>query len=148
MSTFAQINYLQPGDVVTIPITDLNVTEHYIVYGGKNIYNQDVYLENKIGHGVRWINDPLYAHITPRVNTIRRFNGNGFERNQAIQRGISLIGRKYDLVGFNCEHLANYVQYGKSFSNQVNNVGKTIAAVAGGLLFVAALAASVGGKRG
>ncbi|MBD0776866.1 lecithin retinol acyltransferase family protein [Maribacter sp. ANRC-HE7] len=50
---------------------------------------------------------------------VRRFSGSYFQRNQAINRAYSKLGEKYSLINFNCEHFANWVQFGKIESSQV-----------------------------
>lgn len=52
---------------------------------------------------------------------IRRFNGDQLQIQQAIIRARQKLGHKYSFLGFNCEHFANWVQYGKESSSQVSN---------------------------
>lgn len=49
------------------------------------------------------------------------------------QRALDLVGRSYDLLGFNCEHVANLAANGTAESKQVRNVITT----AIGLAFLA-----------
>jgi hypothetical protein len=41
------------------------------------------------------------------------------------QRALDLVGRQYDLLAFNCEHLANLAANGAAESKQVRNVVAT-----------------------
>jgi hypothetical protein len=41
------------------------------------------------------------------------------------QRALDLVGRSYDLLGFNCEHAANLAANGAAESKQVRNVVAT-----------------------
>ena len=50
---------------------------------------------------------------------VRRFSGSYFQRNQAINRAYLKMGERYSLINFNCEHFANWVQFGKIESSQV-----------------------------
>jgi hypothetical protein len=52
---------------------------------------------------------------------IRKFVGNQFQMHQAIVRAKQKLGQPYSFLGFNCEHFANWVQYGKETSSQVTN---------------------------
>ena len=112
---------VQPADVIVVPKSEFRVVEHYAVYAGVNIYEprQDLFLENKINYGVRIIDYNGFVAENPEFLRIRRFVGNEYERNLAMQRAWSLVGQKYNLLTFNCEHFANYVQNYEVKSNQV-----------------------------
>lgn len=45
--------------------------------------------------------------------------GSCYEREIVAQRALSLLGKNYDLLNFNCEHLANYAQTGRVASPMV-----------------------------
>lgn len=119
MSTFAQRMGLKPGDVVKVPKSNLRVVQHYVIFEGVNRFGQDCYLENNNYYGVRRITGETFAQENPHYSEIRRFYGNDNQRHWAIQRAQSLLGRRYNLLTFNCEHYANYVQYDKDISPQV-----------------------------
>jgi hypothetical protein len=55
--------------------------------------------------------------------------GGWFERERIVQAAFSLIGRKYDLLRFNCEHAANLSQTGVAESPQLQ--GFAIVAILG-----------------
>jgi hypothetical protein len=55
----------------------------------------------------------------PTITRIVRFEGDNFQRKHAIQRALEKLGQPYDLINFNCEHFATYVQTGIPTSNQV-----------------------------
>jgi hypothetical protein len=44
------------------------------------------------------------------------------QRQQIAQRALSLLGTKYDLWNFNCEHAASYAQNGVANSPQIAGV--------------------------
>jgi len=127
---FAERMGLRPGDTVVTPKSTLKIVEHYVIYMG--IYNGDHwYIENNNKDGVRWINDAFFIQDNPTYFRIRKFSGNEIERFKAIEIAKSYVGTHYDLARFNCEHLANTIQYGNSFSNQVGYGIGAIAVVAG-----------------
>ena len=138
MNAFIRNFNVRPGDVIVGPKSELKIVEHYVVYLGQNEWGNDLFAENKAGIGVRIIYYQQFAKENPTFSRIRRFNGNEFERALAIQRAKSLIGRSYDVVNFNCEHYANYVQYFIEKSKQVN----TGLALAGLGLLILGLAAT------
>jgi len=53
------------------------------------------------------------------VRVISRVGGSWFEQEQAVQRALSLVGQRYDLLKFNCEHAAYYAQTGVARSPQL-----------------------------
>jgi len=55
----------------------------------------------------------------PEVTRVKRFQGNNYERKLAIERALKLLGKPYNLINFNCEHFANYVQSGNVKSDQL-----------------------------
>jgi hypothetical protein len=143
--SFAEWKNLRSGDVVIVPKSEIGMVEHYLVYGGINIYGHHIYYENIRVYGVRVITEAQFARENPKFLRIRPFNGNEYQRQYAINRAKSLLGVAYNLTGFNCEGYANYVQYGRAYSNQVDNVAT--AAVAASVLFFLFAAFSGGGRR-
>ena len=98
------------------------IISHYVVYVGDGNF-----IGNLVG-GVRLID---YSELVSLMDSyepikVRKFQGSHYERHRALQRAYSRLGQKYNLLTFNCEHFANWVQYGKNFSNQV----KTFAFIA------------------
>ena len=68
------------------------------------------------------------------------------ERGIIVQRALSLVGTKYDLINFNCEHAAYYAQSGVAQSPQVNNAVAGMAV--GGLIFLGlAVASAIAPKK-
>ena len=117
---------LRPGDVIITPKNIfLKIIEHYLVYLGINQFGQEVYIENDYRNGVQCITDEHFCFKNPAFKGIRRFTGDETQRYWACERAKSLLSAKYDLARFNFENFANYVQYGKSFSIQVNAANST-----------------------
>lgn len=143
--SFAIVKQLNPGDVVVVPKSELNVIAHYLIYIGRNSYGEAIYAENIQGYGVRLITESQFVRENPKYKRIRRMNTTEYERSLAVERAKSLVGKAYDLTNFNCEHYANYVQYNTSFSKQVSN---TLNAAIGIGIGIALLAAFAGGSKG
>jgi uncharacterized protein YycO len=53
------------------------------------------------------------------VRGISRVVGSWVQQEQAVQRALSLIGKPYNLLNFNCEHAAYYAQTGVPKSPQL-----------------------------
>ena len=123
-SNFANAMNLQPGDVIITPKSYLNIVEHYLTYWGKNIDGVDFYFENNYKTGVRWITQDLFVQENPTFLKVRKFVGDFYQRNAAIERAAKLLGAKYDVKEFNCENYANYIQYGRSYSTQVKSASE------------------------
>jgi hypothetical protein len=49
----------------------------------------------------------------------QKATGNFYEREMIAQRALSLLGTKYDLIKFNCEHAATKAQSGVAQSPQI-----------------------------
>lgn len=48
-------------------------------------------------------------------------NNNYFQKQAIGERGFQLIGTKYDLINFNCDHAASYIQSGRAESPQLQS---------------------------
>jgi hypothetical protein len=53
------------------------------------------------------------------IRVLSRVRGSWIEQEQAVQRAMGLIGQRYDLLTFNCEHAAYYAQTGVARSPQL-----------------------------
>lgn len=113
------LNTLQPADRLVIPKSALNLVQHHAIYLGKDNNGNRMYIENAIGRGVQVVNEAYLFRGGYEITRVERFTGNQHQRNAAVQLAMQLIGKQYDLLGFNCEHYANTVQHKKSHSNQV-----------------------------
>lgn len=141
--SFAERMNLRPGDVVICPKSEFKIVGHYLVYGGF-AYGIHFYYENIRVFGVRAISEEQFARENPECSKIRRFYGNEYQRAQAIDRAKSQLGRKYNVALFNCEDYANYVQYGKAYSQQVNDVATGVVVAS---IFIGLVAAFGGNER-
>lgn len=124
-----------PGDRIVEPKSNLRWVQHHAIYLGQDYAGQDWIIENKVGIGVRVITAEYFFSKVIEITRIERFQGNGYERKLAVQKALDQVGKSYDLINFNCEHFANYVQHNTVNSRQVaSGVGL-------GLLALFALAA-------
>jgi len=53
------------------------------------------------------------------IRVTSRVAGSWFEQEQVVQRALSLVGKPYNLLNFNCEHAAYYAQTGEAKSPQL-----------------------------
>lgn len=130
------LNNLKPADRLVLPKSELGLVQHHAIYLGKDAFGIRQYIENYIGKGVRVIDESHLFRDGFIATRIEPFMGINFQRIEAVKRAISLIGKQYDLINFNCEHYANTVQHKKSYSNQVvNTIGLSVLALIVGIGF-------------
>jgi len=91
------------------------ILNHYIVYAGNNIF------VGNLSDGVKELhyNELIRLLQDYEPTGVRRFSGLYFQRNQAVNKANSKLGQRYSFINFNCEHFANWVQFGKIESSQV-----------------------------
>lgn len=130
------LNNLKPADRLVLPKSELGLVQHHAIYLGKDAFGIRQYIENYIGKGVRVIDESHLFRDGFITTRIEPFMGINFQRIEAVKRAISLIGKQYDLINFNCEHYANTVQHKRSYSNQVvNTIGLSVLALIVGIGF-------------
>jgi hypothetical protein len=114
---------LEYGDVLKVKAKVFPVVDHYLLYAGTNDRGEHWFIAALMGTGVTWLSESDLLQRAPDVyiTKVRRCPGNDYDRNAAVSRAIDKIGTKYSLFGKNCESLANYSQYGVTFSSQVRN---------------------------
>ncbi len=115
----ALFNSLEPIDVIVAKkrVGLGRILNHYIVYLGNGIF---------VGNLKGSVKQVTYTELFELLNVyepikIRKFSGNHFDANEAVKRVKQKLGQPYSFLGFNCEHFANWVQYGKETSSQVTN---------------------------
>lgn len=121
MKKIYNLQNLRPGDRLVLPKSNLGLVQHHAIYIGNDDNGNRQYIENYIGTGVQKVNENYLFRDGYHLTRVEPFTGNDFQRWLAVNRAIALIGTKYDLINFNCEHYANEVQYNKPFSKQVGN---------------------------
>ena len=103
--------------------------------------------------GPRWFGGPCVVHNSKFggviLSTLEEFSGKAqifirqkatclwYQRGEIVQRALSLLGKKYDLLKFNCEHAAYYAQRGKAESPQISALA-LIALIIGGTIALGA----------
>jgi hypothetical protein len=120
--TYALRYGLRPADRIVECITQLGISKHHCVYLGADYQGTEWIAENYKFKAVRLIKAADYFETILRIERIQRFQGSPKQRREAVQRALDLVDQPYSLINFNCEHFAEYVQYGKSKSSQVENV--------------------------
>ncbi len=92
------------------------ILDHYVVYLGHGVF-----IGNLKG-AVKIIPQNELMELLQEYEPvrIRKFSGSHFDIQNAVKRAYQKLGQRYSLFGFNCEHFANWVQYGKENSSQVN----------------------------
>lgn len=111
------IPQLYPADVIVAKRRNGlgRVLNHYVVYVGNETFIGN--LEDGVKILTKSELSKLLIDYEP-VN-IKRFEGTNYQRDQAVRRAYDRLGQKYNLLSFNCEHFANWVQKGKENSVQV-----------------------------
>jgi len=111
---------LKPGDRIKEPIFKTGISKHHSIYLGVDQNGHEWISENKRNEGVRLIKACEYFKYG-KSYTIIPFKGTYMQRTAAVKRALAVLGKPYDLILYNCEHYANYVQLGKPVSQQVLN---------------------------
>lgn len=109
--------HLYPGDRVVVPKSQFRLVHHHAIFDGYGYF-----YENKFGHGVVRTSFSEFFKNISEIKEIHRFRGTNTQLRAALDRAESLVGKSYDLVEFNCEHFADYVQFGRGRSRQVETV--------------------------
>lgn len=125
---------LHPADVIRIRAKKLPLVDHYAVYlGFKNGEHQ--FAAAMIPEGVKILETKDFQKFgkSYAASSVRRFEGNYAQRQEALNRAYKELGKGYNPIGRNCENFANYVQTGKSWSQQTENVALATA-LGGGLV--------------
>lgn len=111
---------LKPGDRIVAPKSLAGIIQHHAVFLGQDHHGQDLIAENAYGKFVAVVLAKNFFAEYPQITRVEAFKGNNLERRTAVERALKLLGKPYSLIDFNCESFANYVQYGKIESFQVN----------------------------
>lgn len=109
---------LQPADRIIKPIFQTGISKHHVIYLGMDENGIEWISENQKFVGVRLVEAGNYFHPSKQYN-VQKFMGNQNERISAVKRALEILGQPYDLILYNCEHYASYVQTGKAESQQV-----------------------------
>ena len=103
---------LQNGDMVEV-INPFSFSRHVGIYAAGRGF-----IHNDPACCVRLTDEAAFT-AGRKMRLIGRALGGPFEQEQVVQRALSLVGQPYDLLKFNCEHLAYYAQTGVARSPQL-----------------------------
>ena len=106
---------LEVGDIIRV---DRVGYKHVGVYVGPRGFTSDCVVHNSKGGGVILSDFVTFSGGTP-IFIHQKATGNYYQREIIARRALALLGKKYDLLTFNCEHAANLAQRGTAESPQV-----------------------------
>ena len=129
---------LQPGDAIQRP-GPLG-TMHRGIFVGADFAGRVWVIHNAKNDCVKWDLLETFAEGQP-VSFLKRVARNQQEQILIIARAKSLLGQKFDLLNFNCEHLVTYALAGIPKSPQLGFA-------VGGLLLLGALGGLAAVSRG
>ncbi len=110
---------LEPGDRLVVPKKGLGLINHHGIVLSNNSFYENYIIENNVNTGVRVVSERTFFEGVPSISKIEKFNGDTYLRSQSIAYALNLIGRKYDVMKYNCEHFANEIQWKPIESKQV-----------------------------
>lgn len=144
---FVIVNNLQPADAILLNKKFFGMLDHFAVYLGRHPQTNKPIFAANYTEGVQLLTpvevDQFLVKLVP--SKIERFYGSLHQRREAVNRALTMVGKKsYNLIFNNCEHYKNFVQFNKKYSGQVDAAGKT-AMIGGGIVALAG-AASGNGK--
>jgi hypothetical protein len=111
---------------------------HRGIFVGFDKFGRAWVIHNDMGGIVRWVLFEDFAAWLP-VSLASRKARNPYQQRAIIFRAESLLGWKYDLLNFNCDHLVTYAQDGIAISPQLQGVALALAVA---LFFGFAIASS------
>ena len=128
-----QNGILEIGDVIRIQCAGY---QHVGVYVGPRGFRGECVVHNSKAGGVIL---STFAEFSggSQVFVHQKAPGGWFDRQTIAERALSLLGTKYDLLTFNCEHAANFAQRGKAESPQIF-AATLIGLILGGIGLIAA----------
>ncbi|MDX2362395.1 MAG: lecithin retinol acyltransferase family protein [Crocinitomicaceae bacterium] len=149
LDQFIRVNAIRPADAIIMRKKFFGMVDHYVIYLGQDVdHGQHIFVANYT-KGVCIIENVELAKFLIFLvpSNIDRFYGDEFERENAIRRAISKIGKKaYNYLENNCEHFKNWVHRGEHKSEQADNF-KTGLAIGVGTVAVVGLLALIFGRR-
>lgn len=114
-------------------------TFHVGIYLGMDAFGREWVIHNAKGGEVAEALLETFAAGFPATVRIPAPAG-WYSQQHIARRARSLVGKKYDLLSFNCDHFANYAQTGVAFSPQLRSAVGAIGLVVLGYLAVRATA--------
>lgn len=129
---------LLPGDAIERP-GPLG-TMHRGIFAGVDLAGRAWVIHNAKDQCVKWDLLGVFAE-GQTVTFLKRVARNAYEQNLIIARAKSLLGRKFDLWKFNCDHFVTYALAGMAKSPQLGFF-------VGGILVLGALGGLAAASRG
>jgi hypothetical protein len=121
MSGMQQTNF-QPGDKIAVQRPGYR---HVGIYTGNGRV-----VHNDKGGGVVLATLDQFSGGEP-VFLLKRVTDNYFQQQAIAARAYSLLGTKFDLLHFNCEHAGNWIQSGRVESEQLQGAFLVALAILG-----------------
>ena len=118
----------QVGDKIMV---DRGIYKHFGIFighqqtGGNSVVHNDKVSGAVVACSLFEFSGGLPVHVEERAI------GTYFERQAIVQRAVQLIGTRFDLFNFNCEHMANLALRGVAESLQVQGAVVLLALVCG-----------------
>lgn len=93
--------------------------KHRGIFVGYDEYGRAWVIHNDMGGMVCWV---LFENFSAgmAVTVASRKARNSYEQSAIVSRAQSLLGWRYDLLNFNCDHLVTYAQDGVATSPQLH----------------------------
>lgn len=122
---------LQPADVIVARRIENAVFDHYLIYEGNGMFIAKMQM-GVVRMSIEDLDQFKGVYVPVRM---RPFIGDAENRGLALLRANDCLHRPYNLLFSNCEHFADFIQYGTETSLQSTKAGV-------GLIGVGAIMAS------
>ncbi|WBM74516.1 lecithin retinol acyltransferase family protein [Saprospira grandis] len=131
MSQIIQHHGISPLDVLIFKDLHYPLIRHYALFAGFNSSGYPLIVAN-YSKSVGILPPEELQNFSARLelDRVRKFEGSQEDKEHAFERVNKAFNKKpYDLMFNNCEHFANYVQYGNAYSQQTQVAAGGAAAV-------------------
>ncbi len=109
----------QRGDIVEL--AQPWPAQHRGIFAGFDAYGRALVIHNPKGGSVRYDLLEVFA-CGQQVRLINRVAQNSDQQNLILARAHSLLGKEYDFLRFNCDHLVTYALAGVATSPRLQAV--------------------------
>lgn len=137
---------LKVGDRVVVPKSALDMVQHHAIYLGY-WKGQYWFIENKEGIGVRVVSADVFFGGVNKITRIVRFIPRAnYSRQDLYDYALSLRGRAYNLLSYNCEHVANQIQ-NRVIKSKQSDTGVGLAILGLSLMLIGGIAGAASGSK-